>query len=100
MMMSRSKEKVDCNLNESDGLHQPLGLGPELRPDDIPAVLRHQHDVGQLIIVTHLSRLSQNTKKKLNILKHNLIPGPAPPKWGHPRWMNSPQEAPPKFVVE
>jgi hypothetical protein len=28
------------------------------------------------------------------------IPGPAPPKWGHPRWMNSPQEAPPKFVDE
>ncbi len=28
------------------------------------------------------------------------IPGPAPPKWGHPRWMNSPQEAPLKFVDE
>ncbi len=25
------------------------------------------------------------------------IPGPAPLKWDHPRWMNSPQEAPPKF---
>jgi hypothetical protein len=54
MMVSRSKEKVDCNLNESDGLHQPLGLGPELRPDDIPAVLRHQHDVRQLMTVTHV----------------------------------------------
>ncbi len=28
------------------------------------------------------------------------ISGPEPPKWGHPRWMNSPQEAPPKFVDE
>ncbi len=27
-------------------------------------------------------------------------PSPAPPKWGHPRWMNSPQEASPKFVDE
>jgi hypothetical protein len=72
MMMSRSNEKIGCNLNESDGLHQPLGLGPELRPDDIPAVLRHQHDVGQLMTVTHVSRLSQNTEKRLNKLIHNL----------------------------
>jgi hypothetical protein len=28
------------------------------------------------------------------------IPGSAPPKWGHPTWMNSPQEAPLKFVDE
>ncbi len=33
-------------------------------------------------------------------LGSNPRPMTAPPKWGHPRWMNSPQEASPKFVDE
>ena len=40
------------DLDEVDGLHELLGLGPEVRPDDVASVLGHENDVRQLTTVT------------------------------------------------